>query len=112
MLGVTFKEDVPDVRNSKAVDVIDEVRSFGLTLQVCDPEADARAAKHEYGIELVALDAMEKADALIINVAHRAFVEAGWDLVMRLLNPGGVVLDVKGYLDRAKTPDGVILWRM
>jgi len=112
ILGVTFKENVPDVRNSKAIDVIEEVRSFGLEMQICDPEADARAAKHEYGIDLTPLENLAQADAIIVNVAHKAFVDAGWDLILRLLTPGGVVLDVKGYLDRTLMPPGITLWRM
>jgi len=112
VLGVTFKEDVPDVRNSKAFDVINEVLSFGLDVRAVDPHADPVATQHEYGVTLTPSDKLAPADALIINVAHQDFVAEGWGLVSRLLRPGGVVLDVKGYLDRAQTPDGVTLWRM
>ena len=112
VLGVTFKEDVPDVRNSKVFDVIEEIRSFGLHVQVCDPQADVGgAAKH--GVTLVPLGSLKPADAIVAAVPHREIREGGWGLIGRLLKPGeGVVLDLRGYLDRADCPQNVSLWRM
>ncbi len=113
ILGLTFKEDVPDTRNSKVVDIINELRSFGVQVQVHDPLALADEAKHEYGISIIPFEALKPADAVIIAVAHREYCVGGWDLVRRLLRDGqGVVLDVKGRLDRGKTPTGVELWRL
>jgi UDP-N-acetyl-D-galactosamine dehydrogenase len=113
VLGVTFKEDVPDVRNSKTVDIIAELQSFGVRVTIADPHADSALLAHEYGVSLTPLDALQPSDAVIAAVAHREFREAGWAGVTNLLTGGaGVVLDVKGFLDRATTPDGVTLWRL
>jgi len=112
VLGVTFKEDVPDVRNSKVFDVIDEIRSFGLEVAAHDPHADMRVAA-AHGAALAELDALGQADAVIFAVAHSEFRDGGWALASKLLRGGaGVVMDVRGFLDRAKAPAGVTLWRL
>ena len=113
VLGMTFKENVPDTRNSKVADIVNELRSFGLAVQVHDPLADPREVKREYGIELMKLKALQPADAVIFAVAHEAFVRGGWPLVTKLLGTdGGIVLDVKSQLDRRQKPDEVELWRL
>jgi UDP-N-acetyl-D-galactosamine dehydrogenase len=113
VLGVTFKENVPDTRNSKVVDIVSELQSFGLTVQVHDPLADPCEVKNEYGIELTQLAGLRPADAVIFAVAHDSFVAGGWPLVTRLLSKdGGVVLDVKSQLDRRQRPEHVDLWRL
>ena len=113
VLGMTFKENVPDTRNSKVADIVNELRSCGLTVQVHDPLADPSEVKHEYGIELVKLEALRPADAVIFAVAHEDFVRGGWPLLTKLLGKdGGIVLDVKSQLDRRQRPDGVELWRL
>ena len=111
VLGVTFKEDVPDVRNSKVFDVIDEVRSFGFEVTAHDPHADPAAAE-AHGATLAPLDSLAPADAVIFAVAHKEFRNEGWALASRLLRNGGVVMDVRGFLDRARKPEGVTLWRL
>ena len=113
ILGLTFKEDVPDTRNSRVIDIIRELESFGLKVQVSDPMADPADAMHEYGVKLVDVDALQPADAVIVAVAHRSYINAGWPLIQKLLNGGrGLVLDVKMKLDRASLPDGIELWRL
>ena len=113
ILGVTFKEDVPDTRNSRVVDIIRELQTFGLAVQVHDPLANAAEAKHEYGVTLTELDALRPADAVILAVAHRTYLTEGWPLVQRLLTGGsGLVLDVKTRLDRSSVPAGIDLWRL
>ena len=113
VLGLTFKEDVPDIRNSKAVDIVRELESFGMKVQVHDPIALAHEAAHEYNIELVAEDALAPADAIVLAVAHQPLLAAGWPLITRLLKNGrGIVMDVKAKLDRAEKPAGVELWRL
>jgi UDP-N-acetyl-D-galactosamine dehydrogenase len=113
ILGMTFKEDVPDTRNSKVADIANELQSFGLTVQVHDPLADPREVKREYGIELVKLEALRPADAVIFAVAHDTFVRGGWLLLTKLLGEnGGIVLDVKSQLDRATRPEKIELWRL
>jgi UDP-N-acetyl-D-galactosamine dehydrogenase len=113
VLGLTFKENVPDTRNSKVVDIIRELGSFGLDVQVHDPMALPDEAEHEYGVKLAAFDKLRPADAVIVAVAHQDYVKGAWPLVIGLLKgKEGVVLDVKGMLDRAQQPAGVELWRL
>jgi UDP-N-acetyl-D-galactosamine dehydrogenase len=113
VLGLTFKEDVPDTRNSRVVDVIRELESFGLKVQVCDPMADPADAKHEYGVTLTDFGALQPADAVIVAVAHKNYIDAGWPMIQKLLvGGGGLVLDIKAKLDRTKLPAGVELWRL
>jgi UDP-N-acetyl-D-glucosamine/UDP-N-acetyl-D-galactosamine dehydrogenase len=113
ILGMTFKENVPDTRNSKVADIVSELRSSGLSIQVHDPLADPREVKHEYGIELVNMEALRPADAVIFAVAHDSYVRGGWPLVKKLLkDESGVVLDVKSQLDRGARPERVELWRL
>ncbi|HEX3708937.1 MAG TPA: nucleotide sugar dehydrogenase, partial [Pseudolabrys sp.] len=113
VLGMTFKEDVPDIRNSRVIDIVRELERSGVRVQVHDPLAMAAAIKKEYAVTLTPLDALEPADAVILAVAHRDYVSQGWPLVTRLLKGGkGIVLDVKSKLDRAKKPGAIDLWRM
>ncbi len=113
VLGLTFKENVPDTRNSRVADIVAELQSSGLAVQVLDPLADAAEAQREYGIALAELKALRPADAVIVAVAHDDYVRGGWPLIASLLKNGsGVVLDVKRKLDRAQKPDGIALWRL
>ncbi|BBZ97136.1 UDP-N-acetyl-D-galactosamine dehydrogenase [Bradyrhizobium japonicum] len=113
ILGVTFKEDVPDMRNSRVIDIARELQSFGLTVQIHDPLANAADASHEFGLPLTELHALQPADAIILAVAHQPYVDSGWPFVQRLLRDGsGLVLDVKTKLDRAAKPAVIDLWRL
>lgn len=113
VLGMTFKENVPDIRNSKVIDIVRELKRFGIGVQVHDPLALADEASHEYGVTLTSLDALKPADAVVLAVAHQDYVSAGWGLVTRLLKGGkGTVIDVKSRLDRASKPEGIDLWRL
>src|SRR5690242_3266749 len=112
VLGATFKENVPDIRNTRVVDIVRELEDFGITVQLHDPEADGDLLHEEYGLTLTPLEAMKPADALVLAVAHRKYREAGWDLVKSLVKPGAFVADVPALLDRAAAPAGVILWRL
>jgi UDP-N-acetyl-D-galactosamine dehydrogenase len=113
ILGLTFKEDVPDTRNSRVVDIVRELESFGLTVQVHDPMANAADASREYGVTLLELDDLQPADAVILAVAHGHYISGGWPLIQRLLIDGaGLVLDVKMKLERNSRPAGVELWRL
>jgi UDP-N-acetyl-D-glucosamine/UDP-N-acetyl-D-galactosamine dehydrogenase len=112
VLGLTFKEDVPDIRNSKVADIVRELSASGITVQVHDPLADPDHAHREFGIELTALAALQPADAVVLAVAHDAY-KAGWPLIVPLLRDGkGVVIDIKAGLDRSCIPAGVALWRL
>ncbi|KQW22321.1 GDP-mannose dehydrogenase [Afipia sp. Root123D2] len=113
VLGLTFKENVPDTRNSKVIDIIRELQSFGITVQVHDPLAHPDDARHEYGVTLTNFDMLKPADAVILAVAHDEYVEGGWPLVEGLLaGARGFVLDVKMKLDRATVPAAIQLWRI
>ena len=112
VLGLSFKENVPDVRNSRVADLVREARAFSCTVQVHDPLADALAAQRELGIDLVAFDDLTPGDAVVLAVPHATFRDGGWPLVQGLLVGGrGVVTDVRGCLDRGARPDGIHLWR-
>jgi UDP-N-acetyl-D-galactosamine dehydrogenase len=112
VLGLSFKENVPDVRNSKVIDIVRELESFGVSVQVHDPVVDAGDAAAEYGLTLLPRDALKPAVALIIAVAHRAFIDEGWRLTELLQNHCGVVLDVRSILPRDQQPAGIALWRL
>ncbi len=113
ILGMTFKEDVPDIRNSRVIDIVRELEYFGVRTQVHDPMALAAETKHEYGVELTPMAVLEPADAVILAVAHRDYLKEGWSLVGRLLKNGkGAVLDVKSRLDRKQKPEEIDLWRL
>ncbi|MFA7428867.1 MAG: nucleotide sugar dehydrogenase, partial [Rhodospirillaceae bacterium] len=113
VLGLTFKEDVPDTRNTKVVDIVRALEAFGVRVQIHDPVADADEARHEYGVELTPLAALEPADAVVLAVAHRAFRTKGWGGVVPLLRDAtGLVADVRGVLDRETRPGDIELWRL
>jgi UDP-N-acetyl-D-galactosamine dehydrogenase len=113
VLGLTFKENVPDIRNSKVVDIVRELRGFGANVQVHDPFAVAADAVHEYGIDLVDDSNLAPADAVVLAVAHDRYIKAGWPSIVGLLKNGrGIVMDVKSGLDRKSKPEGIELWRL
>jgi UDP-N-acetyl-D-galactosamine dehydrogenase len=100
VFGLTFKEDVPDLRNSRVPDIVAELKSFGVIPLIHDPHADADDARHEYGLDVVGADAMVDLDGAVVAVKHAAFVAQGWDVVLRGVKAGGAVVDVKGALPR------------
>ncbi|MDP2332573.1 MAG: nucleotide sugar dehydrogenase [Reyranella sp.] len=113
LLGVTFKENVPDIRNTRVVDIASELKDFGIAVQLHDPMADGDLLKREYGLSLTSLDELRPADAVVLSVAHSSYREGGWALVRSLLKPtGGFVADIPAVLDRATTPVDVTLWRL
>ncbi len=112
VLGLTFKEDVPDLRNSRVPDIVRELASFGITAWVHDPLADPAAAAHEYGLELSPLELLRGLDALVLAVPHRAYRELGAAGLAALLAPSGILLDVKSMLDPAALPGGLAYWSL
>ncbi len=113
ILGFTFKENVPDVRNTRVVDIVRELEDYGIEVQVHDPRADREAASREHRVGIVAGDALRPADAVILAVPHAAFTERGWPGIVSLLRDSrGVVVDVKGVLDRGSLPGGIELLRL
>ena len=113
VLGLTFKENVPDLRNSKVIDVIRELQEFGVEVQVTDALADKDEAVREYGIELVDYDKLVPADAVVLAVPHDEYVEKGWEQFDRLLKHGkGIVVDIKSKLEKETCPENITLWRL
>jgi UDP-N-acetyl-D-glucosamine/UDP-N-acetyl-D-galactosamine dehydrogenase len=113
ILGLTFKEDVPDIRNSRVVDIVRELQSFGIEVQIHDPHANPEATRHEYGLMINDQEALAPADAVILAVPHQSFLAAGWPLMISLLKDGrGLVMDVKARLARSSKPAEVELWRL
>ena len=107
VLGLTFKENCPDLRNTRVVDIVAELQSFGVQVDVHDPWIDAAEAEHEYGIRPVSDPEAGTYDAMIIAVAHRQFRDLGIEGIRRFGRPGAVVYDVK-YLFPADAVDGRI----
>jgi UDP-N-acetyl-D-glucosamine/UDP-N-acetyl-D-galactosamine dehydrogenase len=113
LLGLTFKENVTDIRNSKVADLRAELVSQGARVHVNDPLADPDGARREYGIELEEWPALPRADALVLAVPHRAYRERGTAEFLAKLVPGGCVVDVKGALDLdALRREGCNCWRL
>ena len=113
VLGLTFKENCPDLRNSKVVDVIRELQSFGCVVHVHDPLGEPREAEHEYGISLTKWEALPECDAVIAAVAHKAYLDKPFGELTAKLKKGGVFTDVKSAYDPATvTSAGFKLWRL
>ena len=113
ILGMTFKENVPDIRNSKVAGLAEALKRFGIAVQIHDSLASFEDAQKEYGIGLIEFDSLRPADAVILAVCHKDYVDGGWPLITKLLKGGqGTVLDVKSKLDRSQKPKGIELWRL
>lgn len=95
VMGITFKEDVTDIRNSKVVDIINEMKDFGATVEVIDPGADAQEVRHEYGLEL-SKEPSGLYDAVIAAVSHKEYTGLDESYFASMLVPGGVLVDIKG----------------
>jgi len=113
VLGLTFKEDCPDLRNSKVIDIIRELQDYGIEVQVSDPLADAAEALHEYGVTLVPFEELALADAVILAVAHREYRALTADALAGLMSGTPLLVDVKGVFDRAVlAAHGIKVWRL
>jgi UDP-N-acetyl-D-galactosamine dehydrogenase len=110
VLGLTFKENVPDIRNSKVIDIVRELHEFGVETYVHDPLVAPDDALHEYGLRLADWDSLPAADAVILAVAHAQFLQK--DLKPKVVR-GGCIIDVKAVLDaEALRRDGLHVWRL
>ena len=113
VLGLTFKENCPDLRNSKVIDVIRELQSYGLNVHVHDPVATSAEAQHEYGVPLKGWDELPRAGAIVAAVAHKELLARSLDEVVDKLLPQGVYADVKCAADAdALKAKGVTVWRL
>lgn len=114
VLGVTFKENCADVRNSKVPDIVTELESYGIKVNVIDPVADAAETLAEYGIKLLSAHEMSAAGAVVVAVAHNEYAALSPEEMARFVQPGGVVIDVKSALDwpRSAPTHGYSVWRL
>jgi UDP-N-acetyl-D-galactosamine dehydrogenase len=113
VLGLTFKENCPDTRNSRVVDVVRELESFGAEVYVHDPVADPQEAEREYGIRLTPWEELPRAAAMVAAVAHRDFAQRPLDDMLAKIAPNGVYVDVKSQADPAAlAARGIELWRL
>jgi UDP-N-acetyl-D-galactosamine dehydrogenase len=113
VLGLTFKENCPDLRNSKVADVVHELLSYGVDVHVYDPVASSAEAEHEYDIKLTEWDALPRADAIVAAVSHKELLARPLSDLQAKLNPGGCFIDVKSLFDQdAIKAAGFSVWRL
>jgi UDP-N-acetyl-D-galactosamine dehydrogenase len=113
VFGLTFKENCGDLRNSKVIDIIHELQSYGVDVHVSDPLADPEEAMHEYGVRLELWEDLPRADAIVAAVAHRDYADLGLDDLCRKVVKGGAFIDVKAAFDSAALrAAGLRVWRL
>jgi len=113
ILGLTFKENCADLRNSKVIDIIRELQSYNIEVFVHEPEADPEEAMHEYGVRLLTWDELPRADAIVAAVAHRRFLALEVEDFTKKLVKGGAFIDVKTLFDATRLrAAGVNVWRL
>ena len=117
ILGFTFKENCPDTRNTRVIDIVNELREYGLTPMIADPEADAEEAKHEYGIVFDSVEDIKAMDAIVVAVGHDQFLKFTQEDFDKMFkeeaNESKVLLDIKGILDRKEyEAAGYKYWRL
>lgn len=117
ILGFTFKENCPDTRNTRVIDIVNELKEYGLTPMIADPEADAEEAKHEYGIDFDSVEDIKEMDAIVVAVGHDHFLKFMQEDFSKMFKEGTnenkVLLDIKGILDRKEYEvAGYKYWRL
>jgi UDP-N-acetyl-D-galactosamine dehydrogenase len=113
VLGLTFKENCGDLRNSKVIDIIRELQSYGIEVFVTDPQAEPEEAMHEYGVKLTPFEELPRADAIVAAVAHKEYAALELADLARKLVKGGAFIDVKAAFDaQAFQAAGFKVWRL
>jgi len=112
IMGITFKENVTDTRNSRVPDIAHELAEFGIKAMMFDPLADPEVVKHEYGLELTPLSAFKDLQCLIVAVAHKEIVKMGVDGLVKMVAPGGVFIDVKSMFTPDQIPSNLKYWSL
>ena len=112
VLGLTFKEDCNDLRNSKVPDILTELKQFGINAIIHDPVASAPEAVHEYGLKLASLDEFKELDGLILAVSHKEYLEMGQAKLCAMVKKGGVIADVKSAMEPGKVDRGIVYWSL
>ena len=117
ILGFTFKENCPDTRNTRVIDIVNELKEYGINPMIADPEADAEEAKHEYGIVFDSVEDIKGMDAIVVAVGHDQFLRFTQEDFNKMFKEGSndskVLLDIKGILDRKEYEvAGYRYWRL
>lgn len=117
ILGFTFKENCPDTRNTRVIDIVNELKEYGINPMIADPEADAEEAKHEYGIVFDSIEEIKGMDALVVAVGHDQFLKLTQNDFNKFFKEGSnyskVLIDIKGILDRKEYESvGYRYWRL
>jgi len=112
VLGITFKENVPDVRNSRVPDIVRELREYGIEAMVHDPLANARDVHEQYELEITAIENFRGLDGLIIAVPHHTYLASIQEQLPIMISKGGALIDVKSILDPTCVPEGVTYWSL
>ncbi len=113
VLGLTFKEDCADLRNSKVMDIINELKIYGVEVAMHDPETDPAEALHEYGVTLMPREALPRTDAIVAAVAHKGFKALTSEGLARKFVPGGSFVDVKSACNEVELrAAGANVWRL
>jgi UDP-N-acetyl-D-galactosamine dehydrogenase len=113
VLGLTFKEDCPDLRNSRVIDIVRELREFGVEVQIHDPLADVEEAKHEYAVDLKSWDQLKSANAVVAAVSHQEYRKMSPAQLAKLMTKNPLLIDVKAMYDPAAIrAAGIQLWRL
>lgn len=115
ILGLTFKENCPDIRNTRVIDIVRELADYNITPVVVDPEADSQEALQEYDLSLARLDEIKNMDAIVFAVSHDVFKNLGYEEIEGMYRPGGspVMIDIKGIMDQEYFErENYIYWRL
>jgi UDP-N-acetyl-D-galactosamine dehydrogenase len=114
VLGLTFKENVPDLRNSRVPDIVNELKEYGLEVMVHDPLAEPEEAVAEYGLRLLPWDRIKQVDGIVFAVPHRQYLQTDLQELLKPLRRqrNSVVVDVRGVLDPQKLPGTIKYWRL
>jgi len=112
VLGLTFKEDCNDLRNSKVPDILRELETFGIKALIHDPLGNPEEAHHEYGVTLSSLDAYKGLDAVVLAVSHKEYMQMGAQKLVSFVRDGGLFIDVKSALSAAQMERGVQYWSL
>jgi UDP-N-acetyl-D-glucosamine/UDP-N-acetyl-D-galactosamine dehydrogenase len=112
ILGLSFKEDVNDIRNSKVPDIFHELREYGIQALMHDPHASPADAQHEYGIKLCSLEELRALDGLVFAVSHKAYLEMGIEKLLTPLRDGGIFIDVKSVFDGGSMTRSIRYWSL
>ncbi len=112
VLGLTFKEDCNDLRNSKVPDILTELKEYGIDAMIHDPVADPELATHEYGIKLSAFEAFRELDALVLAVSHKKYLELGVKAILAPIKDNGIFIDVKSALHPSQMERGIRYWSL